>query len=392
MRYFSALLLLASVLLQTVLCHEEDVHTIKLTSETFEKELKESNYFVMFFAPWCGHCKRLAPTWEQLATVLNTIEGSSVKIGKVDCTEQDSLCSNHEVTGYPTLKLFKIGESEGIKFRGTRDMTTMAAFINEQLGGGEEKEVTEEEKKPEIPEAVQGLQELTDETFGKFVASGKHFVKFYAPWCGHCQKLAPTWTDLAKALEHQKTVSISKLDCTQYRPICLDFEVKGYPSLLWIEDGKKVEKYSGGRSLEDLKAYVEKMLGDEAQPAKKDDTEKEEPTQVTLQLTGDSFEHAIEKGVTFVKFFAPWCGHCKRLAPTWEELAVKFVGNSNVKIAKVDCTLGENKELCSSQEVDGFPTLHLYKNGAKLEEYNGSRSLDALHEFVQKHDKGHDEL
>lgn len=156
--------------------------------------------------------------------MLNTKEGSRVKIGKVDCTEQDSVCSAHEVTGYPTLKFFKLGETESTKFRGTRDLPTLTTFINEQLGETDEKEV--EDEKPELPEAVQGLQELTDETFSKFVASGKHFVKFYAPWCGHCQKLAPTWNDLAKALEHDKSVSISKLDCTQYRPICQDFEVK----------------------------------------------------------------------------------------------------------------------------------------------------------------------
>uniref|UniRef100_A0A1L8DU05 Putative thioredoxin/protein disulfide isomerase n=1 Tax=Nyssomyia neivai TaxID=330878 RepID=A0A1L8DU05_9DIPT len=372
--------------------HDEFVHTIQLTSENFSKEIKESNFFVMFFAPWCGHCKRLAPTWEQLAEMLNTKEGSRVKIGRVDCTEEDSVCSAHEVTGYPTLKFFKLGETESIKFRGTRDLPTLTTFINEQLGETDKKE-EEEEEKPELPEATQGLQELTDETFGKFVATGKHFVKFYAPWCGHCQKLAPTWTELANALEHEKGVSISKLDCTQYRPICQDFEVKGYPSLLWIEDGKKVEKYSGARSLEDLKAYVDKMVGKEAKVVEKSPEDvKEEAPQVALQLTGSTFDHAIETGVTFVKFFAPWCGHCKRLAPTWEELAVKFVGNGNVKIAKVDCTVAENKELCSNQEVDGFPTLHLYKAGAKLEEYNGSRSLDALYQFVEKHDKGHDEL
>lgn len=54
------------------------------------------------------------------------------------------------------------------------------------------------------------------------------------------QKLAPTWDALAKALEHDTTVTIAKVDCTVHRSICNSFDIKGYPTLLWIEDGKKV--------------------------------------------------------------------------------------------------------------------------------------------------------
>lgn len=203
--------------------------------------------------------------------------------------------------------------------------------------------------------------------------------------------MAPTWDELASALEYDPTVSVSKVDCTLYRPVCQDFEVKGYPTLLWIVDGKKIEKYTGARSLSDLKAYVEKTAG---VSAIEDEPKVQDAAQqaVVLQLTTDSFEHAVEKGVTFVKFFAPWCGHCKRMAPTWDELAVKFVGNSNVKIAKVDCTLSDNKDLCSLQDVNGFPTIFLYKNGEKVTEYNGSRSLDDLFEFVNQHATARDEL
>lgn len=95
---------------------------------------------------------------------------------------------------------------------------------------------------PSPPEAVNGLLELTEDTFEKHVSSGHHFVKFYAPWCGHCQKLAPTWDELANSLRHDDSVSISKIDCTQYRNVCGQFNIKGYPTLLWIEDGKKVTK------------------------------------------------------------------------------------------------------------------------------------------------------
>lgn len=197
---------------------------------------------------------------------------------------------------------------------------------------------------------------------------------------------------MASALEYDDSVSISKIDCTKYRPICQNFDVKGYPTLLWIVDGKKIEKYTGARSLDDLKAYVEKTASikkeeDQTTAEKAHDTEEIG----VVQLGADNFQHGTEKGVTLVKFFAPWCGHCKRMAPTWDDLAGKFIGNNMVKIAKVDCTVSDNKELCSEQEVNGFPTIYIYKDGIKQSEYLGSRSLEDLYDFVVRH-TGHDEL
>lgn len=109
------------------------------------------------------------------------------------------------------------------------------------------------------------------------------------------------------------------------------------------------------------------------------------------ELTAATFNEGVQNGITFVKFYAPWCGHCKRLSPTWDSLRAKFAGRSGVHIVRVDCNSDENKQLCNDEEVEGFPTLFIYKNGQKISEYSGSRSLDDLYDFVIKH-LGHDEL
>lgn len=80
------------------------------------------------------------------------------------------------------------------------------------------------------------------------------------------------------------------------------------------------------------------------------------------------------------------------MSATWDDLATKFAGNSLVKVGKVDCTLDDSKDLCTDENVDGFPTVFIYRNGKKLEEYDGNRSLDDLFEYVTKHSSGHDEL
>ncbi|EZA46706.1 Thioredoxin domain-containing protein [Ooceraea biroi] len=83
--------------------HDEDVHTLQYTSVNFSSEIAKRNHFIMFYAPWCGHCQRLKPTWEQLAEISNVLEETgNIRIAKVDCTTESTLCSEQDVTGYPT--------------------------------------------------------------------------------------------------------------------------------------------------------------------------------------------------------------------------------------------------------------------------------------------------
>lgn len=153
-----------------------------------------------------------------------------------------------------------------------------------------------------------------------------------------------------------------------------------------------MDKYTGQRTHEDLKVYVSMMLAKSADESNKKSESIDGMPHAILSLTTESFKHGVEKGLSFVKFFAPWCGHCKHLAPTWEQLGKKFFGNDNVNIVKVDCTLDASKELCNEEKVDGFPSLYLYRNGHKVDEYNGSRNLDDLYDYVIKNLQPHDEL
>lgn len=60
----------------------------------------------------CGHCKTLAPEYEKAASELATSH-PSVSLIKVDATEHDGLSSKHDVTGFPTLKIFRDGKVSG---------------------------------------------------------------------------------------------------------------------------------------------------------------------------------------------------------------------------------------------------------------------------------------
>ena len=80
-----------------------DVHDLK--KDTFNDFVKSHDLVLAeFFAPWCGHCKALAPEYETAATALKE---KNIPIVKVDCTEEADLCKDHDVQGYPTLKVFR---------------------------------------------------------------------------------------------------------------------------------------------------------------------------------------------------------------------------------------------------------------------------------------------
>ena len=159
--------------------------------------------------------------------------------------------------------------------------------------------------------AASSVLDLIPDNFDDIVLkSGKPaLVEFFAPWCGHCKKLAPIYEELAINFEFAKDkVSIAKVDADAEKDLGRKFGVQGFPTLKWF-DGKSdtPTDYQGGRDLESLSSFISEKTGIKIK------TKKAAPSAVEM-LTDRSFKTEIggDKDV-LVAFTAPWCGRIETL-------------------------------------------------------------------------------
>lgn len=100
-----------------------------------------------------------------------------------------------------------------------------------------------------------------------------------------------------------------------------------------------------------------------------------------IELTPDNWDSETAGKTVFVKFFAPWCGHCKRMKPAWDALMEEFEDSEKVLVADVDC-IEAGKPLCDKVGVKGFPTIK-YGSPDDLQDYKGSRDQSELIKFAE---------
>ena len=232
---FTTCLLLLSQL--TSALYSDSSPVIKLTEANFKKEVlqdKNTMWLIEFYAPWCGHCKSLAPSWEIAAKQLKGV----VKVGAVDMTTDESVGRPYGIQGFPTLKFFGNDKDKPIAYESGRDADSIREWALKQVTKEVNKRAKSkksdssssssdsgQKKKASEPVTDKDVVVLTDATFDAAVYGSKDiwFVEFYAPWCGHCKKLEPEWNEVATAMKGK--VKFAKVDATEEQGLAQRFQV-----------------------------------------------------------------------------------------------------------------------------------------------------------------------
>lgn len=224
---------------------EDDV--LVLTSKTFDSVVNDKDIILVeFYAPWCGHCKSLAPEYAKAAKRMKDSK-PPVLFAKVDATVESDLAQKYDVSGYPTLKIFRKGTA--FDYDGPRVEEGIVNYMKEQ---------SDPNWKPP-PEAV---ITLTKDNFTDTVDSESlMLVEFYAPWCGHCKKLAPEYEKAAKELkENDPPIKLAKVDATVESDLAQQYNVQGYPTLKVFRKGKATD-YKGERDQYGIASYMRGQVG-----------------------------------------------------------------------------------------------------------------------------------
>ena len=243
---------LLAALLSVVLVHASNVLDLTKT-ELYDSTIGQSaGVLVEYFAPWCGHCKRLAPEYEKLADAFAK-KKDRVVIAKVDADANREIGRRIGLVGFPTIKYFPAHSETPVDYKGERTAEALAQFVTEQSNVRSSMPAAE-------PSAV---VDLTADNFDQIVMDRTKnvLVEFYAPWCGHCKNLAPIYERVAKVFRRDTDCVVAKLDANDEKNAAVKrrFQINSYPTLLFFPQGsddKWPRPYIKERTEEDFISFL----------------------------------------------------------------------------------------------------------------------------------------
>lgn len=444
-----------------------DVEVLK--KDTFDDFVKANDVVLAeFYAPWCGHCKALAPEYEEAATQL---KDKNIKLAKVDCTEETDLCQKHGVEGYPTLKVFR-GLDNVSPYKGQRkaaaitsymikqslpavsgvnaenledfkkaDKVVLVAYVsptdkasrdvfekvaeklrdNYPFGFSNEVELAEAEgvSQPAIvlykdfdegkakftekfdADAIEKfaktastplIGEVGPETYSDYMSAGIPLAYIFAETPEERKELSEAIKPIAEA--QRGVINFATIDAAAYGAHAGNLNLKAdkFPAFA-IQETVKNQKFPYDQEKkithDDIKAFVDDFVAGKMEPSVKSEPIPESnngPVSVVVAKNYESIVLDDTKDV-LIEFYAPWCGHCKSLAPKYEELGALYANSEfkdKIVIAKVDATANDVPD-----EIQGFPTIKMYPAGAKDKPvtYSGSRTVEDLIKFIAENGK-----
>ncbi|KAL7628851.1 protein disulfide-isomerase precursor [Parahypoxylon ruwenzoriense] len=441
----------------------------QLTKTTFEDFIKGNDLVLAeFFAPWCGHCKALAPEYEEAAT---TLKEKSIKLAKVDCTEESELCQSYGVEGYPTLKIFRGLESitpyagqrkaaaitsymikqslpavslltsDTLEDFKTADKVVLVAYIDASdktsnetftkiaekhrdsylFGATNDAALAEAEgvTAPAIvlykqfdegkatftdkfeEEAIESftkvastplIGEVGPDTYSGYMSAGIPLAYIFSETAEERKELGDVVKPIAE--KYRGKINFATIDAKAFGAHAgnLNLKTDKFPSFA-IQETVKNQKFPFDQEKEithdTISAFVDDFAAGKIEPSLKSEPIPETHEGPVTVVVGKSYEDVVldDSKDVLIEFYAPWCGHCKALAPKYEDLATLY-GNSEWKdkvvIAKVDATANDVPD-----DISGFPTIKLYPAGAKSQPvtYSGSRTVEDLIKFVKENGK-----